>query len=172
MAEKKDELPMDLMDILPEEKPTRKPDMKTQGRLFQWKDSDYKVFVPSKAKDQPSREIIKTSRGVTYYKNEGEKNNSYSVHCNVDGSVKDPAAELLQRVQEQLGPLCKKEPQINVANFIVDTPELKVWKRKKEKKLLLRIELDMKMSAGDMQTNLLKKMIEVNKLISSGELKS
>jgi hypothetical protein len=45
-------------------------------------------------------------------------------------------------------------------------------KRKKEKKLLLRIELDMKMSAGDMQTNLLKKMIEVNKLISSGDLKS
>ena len=66
----------------------------------------------------------------------------------------------------------KKEPQINVANFILDTPELKVWKRKKEKKLLLRIELDLKMSAGDMQTNLLKKMIEVNKLISSGELKS
>ncbi len=171
MAEKKNDLPMDVLDFLPEEKPNRKPDMKTQGRLFQWKDSEYKVFVPSKAKEQPSREIIKTSRGVTYYKNEGEKSNSYSVHCNVDGSVKDPAAELLQRVQEQLGPLCKKEPQINVANFIVDTPELKVWKRKKEKKLLLRIELDMKMSAGDMQTNLLKKMIEVNKLISSGELK-
>lgn len=172
MDEKKDNLSMEGMDFLPEEKPTRKPDMKTLGRLFQWKDSEYKVFVPSKAKDQPTREVIKTSRGVTYYKNEGEKNSSYSVHCNVDASVKDPAAELLQRVQEQLGPLCKKEPQINVANFIVDTPELKVWKRKKEKKLLLRIELDMKMSAGDMQTNLLKKMIEVNKLISSGELKN
>ena len=66
MSAKKEEFPMDLMDILPEEKPTRKPDMKTQGRLFQWKDSDYKVFVPSKAKDQPSREIIKTSRGVTF----------------------------------------------------------------------------------------------------------
>jgi len=39
MAEKKETLPMEELDFLPEVKPTRKPDMKTQGRLFQWKDS-------------------------------------------------------------------------------------------------------------------------------------
>ncbi len=171
MAENKDNLSMEEMDFLPEEKPSRKPDMKTVGRLLQWKDSEYKVFVPSKAKDQPTREVIKTSRGVTYYKNEGEKNNSYSVHCNVDGSVKDPAAELLQRVQEQLAPLCKKEPVVKVANYILDREDLKVWQRKKEKELCLAIKLSLKQSTSDMQTNLLKKMIEINKLLASGEIK-
>lgn len=161
------DIQMSELDFLPEEKPSRKPDLKTNGRLFQWKDSDYKVFVPSKPKEAPSREVLWTGKGLTYYRNEGEGKSSYSIHCNVDSDVKDPAATLLQRVQDALVPLCTKEKEVKVCNYVIEREDLKAWFRRKQKKLCLHIVLDAKNPPATMQTELYKKILEVNQLIAS-----
>lgn len=167
MQSEGNDIQMSELDFLPEEKPSRKPDIKTTGRLFQWKDSDYKVFVPAKPRDLPSRKVITSNRGATYYQNEGEGKSSYSIHCNVDSDVKDPAAALLQKVQDTLLPHCKKEKEVKVYNFIVERDDLKVWFRRKEKKLCLNITLDAKSVPATMQTELYQKILEVNRIIAS-----
>ena len=84
------------------ERPTGKPDEKVEGRLLKWKDSDYVAFEPVQKRDQdhPARTYLKETKNVSFYKNEGEKENSYSLHVNVDGSTPDAPAAVLQKAAE------------------------------------------------------------------------
>lgn len=153
------------------ERPMVKPDEKVEGRLLKWKDSDYVAFEPVQKRDQdhPARTYLKETKHVSFYKNEGEKENSYSLHVNVDGSTPDAPAALLQKAAEALKPLMKKEPQIAAnTRFIKDTDELKVWQRKKQKKLVIQFTLD----TGKpflMTSNMLRLAQEANKIINSNK---
>ena len=153
------------------ERPTGKPDEKVEGRLLKWKDSDYVAFEPVQKRDQdhPARTYLKETKNVSFYKNEGEKENSYSLHVNVDGSTPDAPAAVLQKAAEALKPLLKKEPQIAVNTlFIKDTDELKVWQRKKQKQLVIQFTLD----TGKpflMTSNMLRLAQEANKIINSNK---
>lgn len=153
------------------ERPMGKPDEKVEGRLLKWKDSDYVAFEPVQKRDQdhPARTYLKETKHVSFYKNEGEKENSYSLHVNVDGSTPDAPAALLQKAAEALKPLMKKEPQIAAnTRFIKDTDELKVWQRKKQKKLVIQFTLD----TGKpflMTSNMLRLAQEANKIINSNK---
>ena len=152
-------------------RPTVKPDEKVEGRLLKWKDSDYVAFEPVQKRDQdhPARTYLKETKNVSFYKNEGEKENSYSLHVNVDGSTPDAPAALLQKAAEALKPLLKKEPQIaSNTLFIRDTDELKVWQRKKQKQLVIQFTLD----TGKpflMTSNMLRLAQEANKIINSNK---
>ena len=152
-------------------RPTVKPDEKVEGRLLKWKGTDYVAFEPVQKRDQdhPARTYLKETKHVSFYKNEGEKENSYSLHVNVDGSTPDAPAALLQKAAEALKPLMKKEPQIAAnTRFIKDTDELKVWQRKKQKKLVIQFTLD----TGKpflMTSNMLRLAQEANKIINSNK---
>ena len=152
-------------------RPTVKPDEKVEGRLLKWKDSDYVAFEPVQKRDQdhPARTYLKETKNVSFYKNEGEKENSYSLHVNVDGSTPDAPTALLQKAAEALKPLLKKEPQIaSNTLFIKDTDELKVWQRKKQKQLVIQFTLD----TGKpflMTSNMLRLAQEANKIINSNK---
>ena len=152
-------------------RPTVKPDEKVEGRLLKWKGTDYVAFEPVQKRDQdhPARTYLKETKNVSFYKNEGEKENSYSLHVNVDGSTPDAPAALLQKAAEALKPLMKKEPQIAAnTRFIKDTDELKVWQRKKQKKLVIQFTLD----TGKpflMTSNMLRLAQEANKIINSNK---
>ena len=153
------------------ERPMGKPDEKVEGRLLKWKDSDYVAFEPVQKRDQdhPARTYLKETKHVSFYKNEGEKENSYSLHVNVDGSTPDAPTALLQKAAEALKPLLKKEPQIaSNTLFIKDTDELKVWQRKKQKQLVIQFTLD----TGKpflMTSNMLRLAQEANKIINSNK---
>ena len=153
------------------ERPSGKPDEKVEGRLLKWKGTDYVAFEPVQKRDQdhPARTYLKETKNVSFYKNEGEKENSYSLHVNVDGSTPDAPAALLQKAAEALKPLMKKEPQIaNNTLFITDTDELKVWQRKKQKQLVIQFTLD----TGKpflMTSNMLRLAQEANKIINSNK---
>ena len=141
------------------ERPSGKPDEKVEGRLLKWKGTDYV--------DHPARTYLKETKHVSFYKNEGEKENSYSLHVNVDGKSADAPAELLQKAAEALKPLMKKEPQVPVNTvFITDTEEMKVWQRKKEKKLVIQLILDTT-KPFLMTSNMLRLAQEANKIINS-----
>lgn len=152
-------------------RPTVKPDEKVEGRLLKWKGTDYVAFEPVQKRDQdhPARTYLKETKHVSFYKNEGEKENSYSLHVNVDGSTPDAPAALLQKAAEALKPLLKKEPQIaSNTLFIRDTDELKVWQRKKQKQLVIQFTLD----TGKpflMTSNMLRLAQEANKTINSNK---
>jgi len=152
-------------------RPTVKPDEKVEGRLLKWEGTDYVAFEPVQKRDQdhPARTYLKETKNVSFYKNEGEKENSYSLHVNVDGSTPDAPAALLQKAAEALKPLMKKEPQIaSNTLFIRDTDELKVWQRKKQKQLVIQFTLD----TGKpflMTSNMLRLAQEANKIINSNK---
>ena len=153
------------------ERPAGKPDEKVEGRLLKWKGTDYVAFEPVQKRDQdhPARTYLKETKNVSFYKNEGEKENSYSLHVNVDGSTPDAPAALLQKAAEALKPLLKKEPQIAVNTlFIKDTDELKVWQRKKQKQLVIQFTLDTGMPFL-MTSNMLRLAQEANKIINSNK---
>lgn len=153
------------------QRPTVKPDEKVEGRLLKWKGTDYVAFEPvqKRNQDHPARTYLKETKNVSFYKNEGEKENSYSLHVNVDGSTPDAPAALLQKAAEALKPLLKKEPQIaSNTLFIRDTDELKVWQRKKQKQLVIQFTLD----TGKpflMTSNMLRLAQEANKIINSNK---
>ena len=105
-------------------RPLGKPDETVRGRLLKWNGSDYVAFEPQKSKDTPARTVIKEQKGGTYYRNEGENTNSYSLHLNVDGTESDPAAVLLDKALAILKPYLKDEPRIEVASSPIMSTEI------------------------------------------------
>ena len=151
------------------QRPSVKPDEKIEGRLLKWKGTDYVAFEPVQKRDSdhPARTVLKETKHASFYKNEGEKENSYSLHVNVDGKSPDAPAELLEKATEALKPLIKKTPAAPVnATFLLDTEEVKAWTRKKEKELVVQLTISTKNPAL-MTSQLLRQVQEVNKLICS-----
>lgn len=152
-----------------DQKPQGKPDESVRGRLLKWKDSDYVAFEPQKPRETPARTMLKESKGGAYYKNEGDKDNSYSLHVNVDGSEKDPAGALFDKAASILKPYLKKEPKVDGKSFLEDTPLLKVWHRKKAHQLCAMITIDSSLPKEQMSGRLFRLSSEINKLIDNGK---
>lgn len=150
-------------------RPQSKPDASVRGRLLKWENSDYVAFEPQKARETPARTVLKEKKGGCFYKNEGEKENSFSLHVNVDGSEKYPAYAALEKAQEILKPLMKEEPKLNVKKFFEDTPELKVWHRKRDKQLCAMITIDSSATQEKMSSQLFRAASEINKIINANK---
>ena len=71
-------------------RPKTKPDVTTRGKLNEWQNG-YKEFIPVGSKPS-NRTMLKQFGDSSFYKTEGEKQSSYSVHLNCDGSPKDNAS--------------------------------------------------------------------------------
>lgn len=150
-------------------RPQSKPDASVRGRLLKWENSDYVAFEPQKARETPARTVLKEKKGGCFYKNEGDKENSFSLHVNVDGSEKYPAYAALEKATEILKPLMKEEPRINVKKFFEDTPELKVWHRKVDRQLCAMITIDSSAPQERMSSQLFRLASEVNKIINANK---
>ena len=148
-------------------RPMTKPSERINGRLLKWKGSDYVAFEPRKPRDTPARTMLRESKGGQYYRNEGEKDNSYSLHLNVDGSETDPAAALLDKATAILKPYLKEEPKVETRNFIEDSPELQVWHRKGKQQLCAFITIDSRLPREQMSGRLFRLCAEINKIIDS-----
>lgn len=72
-------------------RPRRKPDSSTKGRMNEW-DNGYKEFIPS-GTGESKRNVLKQLGPSSFYKTEGQKESSYSIHVNVDGESADPIGE-------------------------------------------------------------------------------
>ena len=150
-------------------RPQSKPDASVRGRLLKWKNSDYVAFEPQKARETPARTVLKEKKGGCFYKNEGEKENSYSLHLNVDGSEKDPAGALLDKAASILKPYLKKEPKLEAKSFLEDSAELKVWHRKKDRQLCAMIVIDSHLPKEQMSGRLFRLSSEINKIIDKSK---
>ena len=75
-------------------RPKTKPSETLKGKLNKW-DNGYAEFVPQGQKPS-NRSMLKQLGNSSFYKSEGSKESSYSLHLNVDGASQDPVAEMAE----------------------------------------------------------------------------
>ena len=110
-------------------RPKGKPDLTTRGKLNEWANG-YKEFIPQGQKPS-NRTMIKTLGNSSFYKSEGEKDSSYSIHLNVDGRSEDPVAELMEQFMHLTEGQWKEKPQLpegKDGRMLLDNGQgLQVW---------------------------------------------
>ena len=109
-------------------RPRRKPDSSTKGRMNEW-DNGYKEFIPS-GTGESKRNVLKQLGPSSFYKTEGQKESSYSIHVNVDGESADPIGEAFDIFKALTEGKRKTEPKLpeGEGRMLYDNGEsLQVW---------------------------------------------
>ncbi len=123
-------------------RPRTKPDATTKGKLNEWANG-YREFIPQGTKPS-NRTMLKQLGNSSFYKSEGEKESSYSLHLNVDGRSEDPVAEMLEQFLLLTEGERKQMPKIeNTGRMLFDNgSNLQVWLDNETKKvnILARLE--------------------------------
>lgn len=125
-------------------RPRRKPDSSIKGRMNRWDNSDYCEFVPTGTRES-NRTLLKKLGDSSFYKSEGEKQSSYSVHLNCDGKSEDPVAELFDQflhLTEDQRKALPKLPEGSQGRMLLDTENLKIWLDSERGKLSILTELE------------------------------
>ena len=79
-------------------RPKSKPQETLKGKLNRWSNG-YAEFIPAGSRES-NRKMLKQLGGSSFYKSEGEKESSYSLHLNVDAKdCEDPVAALFEQFQ-------------------------------------------------------------------------
>ena len=111
-------------------RPRRKPDSSTKGKLNRWEGTDYVEFVPTGTRES-NRKMLKQLGNSSFYKSEGEKESSYSLHLNVDGKSEDPVAEMFEQFKVLTAEQQKQKPclsEFGEGRMLYDNGEsLQVW---------------------------------------------
>ena len=126
-------------------RPRTKPDATTKGKLNEW-NNGYKEFIPQGQKPS-NRTMLKQMGNSSFYRSEGEKESSYSLHLNVDAKdCADPVAALHEQFlfltegeQKQM----PKLPEGSEGRMLFDDGQhLQVWLDSNEGvvKILTRLE--------------------------------
>lgn len=124
-------------------RPKTKPDVTTRGKLNEWRNG-YKEFIPVGSKPS-NRTMLKQLGDSSFYKSEGEKQSSYSVHLNCDGKTEDPVAELFDQflhLTEDQRKALPKLPEGSQGRMLLDNDVLKIWLDSERGKLSILTELD------------------------------
>lgn len=109
-------------------RPKGKPEVTTKGKLNEWSNG-YKEFVPQGQKAS-NRTMLKQLGNSSFYKSEGAKESSYSLHLNVDGKSEDPVAEMYEQFKLLTADEQKQMPQLpeGEGRMLFDNgSSLKVW---------------------------------------------
>ena len=110
-------------------RPKTKPSSSTKGKLNEW-DNGYKEFVPAGTRES-NRRMLKQMGNSSFYKSEGEKESSYSLHLNVDGKSEDPVAEMFEQFKLLTAEQRKQMPQLPEGTegrmLFDDNRSLQVW---------------------------------------------
>ena len=100
----------------------------------------------------------------TFYETEGEKQSSYIAHLKVSKDADDPVGEMFDQLQYLTKTMVKAEPKQPKSRAILDQEKVKVWYRKDEGKVIVRMEIDnAAKSALSLSTQLFNLTQEVNK---------
>ena len=124
-------------------RPKTKPAETLKGKLNSWSNG-YCEFVPQGQK-QSNRNMLKQLGGSSFYKSEGEKESSYSLHLNVDGESQDPVAEMAELFINLTKDQQKTKPQMPEAlqgrMLFDDNSSLQVWLDTERNELLIQTRL-------------------------------
>ncbi len=111
-------------------RPKGKPDVTTKGKMNEWA-SGYKEFIPVGSRPS-NRTMVKQVGNSSFYKSEGEKESSWSLHLNVDAKdCADPVGALYEQFNLLTESQRKQQPQLAQGlqgrMLFDDGKTLKVW---------------------------------------------
>ena len=130
-----------MIDEMYVEKPEGKPVKKFKARVSLYP-NDVVVVNPQEPRES-NRKMIKQKGKSSFYKSEGEKESSYSIHINVDANDPDPVATMQERFAELTKGELKSELKLIVkGKLLYETPVLKVYLNKTQKKVVIQTTLD------------------------------
>ena len=125
-------------------RPKTKPSSSTKGKLNEW-NNGYKEFIPAGTRES-NRQMLKQMGENSFYKNEGKKESSYSLHLNVDGESQDPVAEMLDIFMHLTEDQRKSQPKLpegSQGRMLFDNGhDLKIWLNHEKGKLTILTELE------------------------------
>lgn len=146
-------------------RPRRKPDSSTKGKLNRWEGSDYLEFVPAGSKPS-NRTMFKQVGPSSFYKSEGAKESSYSIHINVDGSSADPVNEAREIFNVLTADQAKQKPTLSEngqGRMLFDNGEgLQIWHDSEANKLTIMAQLE---CTADIERQLLLAEAQVNVVV-------
>ena len=141
------------------EKPVGTPVKRYKARVSEY-DNGVKVIAPQ-AQGESNRRMIKQKGKSSFYKSEGEKDSSYSIHINVDANDPDPVATM----QERFAELTKSELKLKVkGKLLYDSKKLKVYLNKTTKQVVLQTTID---CSPTIERELLQLQAEMAKVIGA-----
>lgn len=110
-------------------RPKGKPEVTTRGKMNEWSNG-YREFIPQGTREN-NRQMLKQLGDSSFYKTEGKKESSYSVHINVDGESADPVGEMLSQFKLLTDGQRKQKPTLEEGSdgrMLFDNGgSLKVW---------------------------------------------
>ena len=110
-------------------RPKGKPETSTRGKLNEWSNG-YREFIPQGTREN-NRQMLKQMGDSSFYKTQGRKESSYSLHLNVDGKSEDPVAEMHEQFLLLTEGLRKEKPELAKAiagRMLFDNgSSLQVW---------------------------------------------
>ncbi len=125
-------------------RPKTKPAETLKGKMNKW-DNGYAEFIPQGQKPS-NRSMLKQLGNSSFYKSEGSKESSYSLHLNVDGASQDPVAEMAELFLNLTKEQQKTKPQLPESlqgrMLYDDSKGLKVWLDMNTKKVTILASLD------------------------------
>ena len=123
------------------EKPEGKPVKAFRARVKMYS-NDVVVVNPMEPRES-NRKMIKQKGKSSFYKSEGEKESSYSIHINVDANDPDPVATMQERFAELTKGELKSELKMQVkGKLLYESPKLKVYLNKTNKQVIIQSTLD------------------------------
>ena len=111
-------------------RPKTKPAETLKGKMNKW-DNGYAEFIPTGTRES-NRRMLKQMGNSSFYKSEGEKESSYSLHLNVDAKdCADPVGALYEQFLNLTENERKEKPQLpegSEGRMLYDNgSSLKVW---------------------------------------------
>lgn len=148
-------------DIIYVSRPKGKPDMTTKGKLNEWSNG-YREFIPQGSREN-QREMLKQLGDSSFYRTNGKKESSFSLHLNVDGKSPDPVAEMFEQFKVLTAEQQKQVPQLPVGQqgrmLLDDGHRLKIWLDTERHKVSILSELD---CTPDIERQLLQAQSQMN----------
>lgn len=125
-------------------RPRTKPDESLKGKLNKWSNG-YAEFIPQGQKPS-NRTMLKQLGNSSFYKSEGEKESSYSLHLNVDGKSADPVGEMYDQFMHLTENERKVQPKLDAltqGRMLYDNGDsVKVWLDRELHKVSVLTTLD------------------------------
>ena len=142
-------------------RPKGKPDVTTKGKLNEWQNG-YKEFIPQGQKPS-NRTVLKTLGNSSFYRSQGEKESSWSVHLNVDGRSEDPVAEAFEQFKVLTAEQQKQKPMLPAGlqgrMLLDDGRGLQIWLDTEQAKVSILATLD---CGKDVERQLLQAQAAMN----------
>ena len=110
-------------------RPKGKPESTTKGKMNEWSNG-YREFIPQGTRKN-NRQMLKQLGDSSFYKTEGKRESSYSLHLNVDGESADPVGEMFEQFQLLTEGQRKQKPELTKGcegRMLLDNGKgLQVW---------------------------------------------